>query len=500
MDKKQINQKNMNIKLITMAIPLLLLGSQATFGQLAAKKGITQDELYKHLNELFQKNTEESKAEVLKEADFLAKSKQEEDQLLAGRIYTGLEKNDKAEAIKKGINKKFPKGITARNEAFGKLFEKNELTAAQAEAEYIRLSKQFPESSYDEKNRGVYGFAMGTVAQQYAKEKNLDKVNSYLDQLKSTSNYTNAVFAIGRELNQQKEYAFVQKTLEPFYLNLSQQKTEGQKGNTGRQYLGGISLQYAEALLGNQQVDKALEILAKVQRELPSETATIAYAKALAAKGRTLDAFQLLETEVIKNGKEPELMAELLPLYSKLNNSLSDTTTYLRDLNGRIDEMLVSKLKSEMVKKEAAQFSLVDRSGKEVSLASMKGKVVVLDFWATWCGPCKMSFPGMQAAVNKYANDPDVAFLFINTWQKEENYKELVNNFISETKYSFHVLFDEMKERDKSVVTAYGVKGIPTKVIIDKDGFIRFQSSGGGADVEKIVHEISTKIELARKG
>ncbi|MNP86861.1 hypothetical protein D3C76_1873550 [compost metagenome] len=57
-----------------------------------------------------------------------------------------------------------------------------------------------------------------------------------------------------------------------------------------------------------------------------------------------------------------------------------------------------------------------------------------------------------------------------------------------------------MKERDKSVVTAYGVKGIPTKVIIDKDGFIRFQSSGGGADVEKIVHEISTKIELARKG
>ncbi|MGE8381066.1 MAG: hypothetical protein ACN6PN_22055, partial [Sphingobacterium sp.] len=106
----------MNIKLITMAIPLLLLGSQATFGQLAAKKGITQDELYKHLNELFQKNTEESKAEVLKEADFLAKSKQEEDQLLAGRIYTGLEKNDKAEAIKKDINKKFPKGITARNE------------------------------------------------------------------------------------------------------------------------------------------------------------------------------------------------------------------------------------------------------------------------------------------------------------------------------------------------------------------------------------------------
>lgn len=57
-----------------------------------------------------------------------------------------------------------------------------------------------------------------------------------------------------------------------------------------------------------------------------------------------------------------------------------------------------------------------------------------------------------------------------------------------------------MKDRDQATVSAYGVKGIPTKVIIDKDGFIRFQSSGSGADVEKIVHEISTKIELARRG
>lgn len=490
----------MNLKSITLAIPLLLLGSQVTFGQLAAKKGITQEELYKHLNGLFQQGTAASKAEVLKEADYLAKSKKEEDQLLAGRIYTGLEKNDKAEAIKKSIGKKFPKGIAARNEAFGKLFEKNGLTAAQTEAEYIRLSKQFPESNYDEKNRGIYGFALGAVAQQYAKEKNLDKVNSYLDQLRSTTNYTNAIFGIGRELNQQKEYAFAQKILEPVYLHLMQQKSEGQKENMGRQYLGAISLQYAEALIGNLQVDKALEILDKIRAEAPSETANISYAKALALKGRALDAFQLLETEVIKNGKEPKLMAELLPLYSKLNNGLSDTTSYLKGLNSRIDETLLSKLQGEMVKRDAPQFSLVDRSGKEVSLASMKGKVVVLDFWATWCGPCKISFPGMQAAVNKYANDPDVAFLFINTWQKEANYKELVDNFINENKYSFHVLFDEMKDRDKAVVTAYGIKGIPTKVIIDKEGFIRFQSSGGDADVEKIVKEISTKIELAKKG
>ncbi|WP_312338642.1 TlpA disulfide reductase family protein [Sphingobacterium sp.] len=489
----------MNLKSIKLVLPLLLLGSQVAFGQLAAKKAVTQEELYKHLNGLFQKGTDESKAELVKEAEFLAKSKKETDQLLAGQIYTGLQKADKADAIKVGIAKKFPKGITVRNEAFGKLFKADNQTAAQMEEQYNALIKKFPENSYDDKNNGIYGYGMGAVAQQYAKEKNLDRVSYYLDLLRSKDNYVHVVFAIGRELNQQKQYTFSQSILEPVYTNLNQLKSEGKK-SAGGQYIGAISLQYADALMGNGQVDKALEILAKVHTASPSETATIAYAKALQAKGRDLDAFQLIETEVIKEGKEPKLLETLLPLYSKLNNGLSDTTTYLKELNGRIDEMLVTKLKAEMVKKEAPQFSLVDRSGNEVSLAGLKGKVVVLDFWATWCGPCKMSFPGMQAAVNKYANDQEVVFLFINTWQKEENYKELVNNFINDNKYSFHVLYDEMKEKDKSVVSAYGVGGIPTKVVIDKDGFIRFQSSGSGSDVEKIVNEMSNKIELAKKG
>ena len=106
----------------------------------------------------------------------------------------------------------------------------------------------------------------------------------------------------------------------------------------------------------------------------------------------------------------------------------------------------------------------------------------------------------MQATVNKYANDQDVVFLFIDTWQREANYKELVNNFIESNKYTFQVLFDEMKNTKDAVVSAYGVEGIPTKVVIDKEGFIRFKTTGGGADVDKIVNEMSAKIELAKKG
>jgi thiol-disulfide isomerase/thioredoxin len=169
-------------------------------------------------------------------------------------------------------------------------------------------------------------------------------------------------------------------------------------------------------------------------------------------------------------------------------------------LDSQIKEASFAKYKGEMIKKEAPDFSLVNMAGETINLSDLKGKVVILDFWATWCGPCKVSFPGMQAAVNKYKDDKEVEFLFIDTWQREENYKEVVEQFIADNKYTFHVLFDEMKDRSKATTTAYGVRGIPHKVVIDKEGFIRFEASGSGSDIDKIVAELDTKIELAKQG
>ncbi|WP_293931827.1 TlpA family protein disulfide reductase [Sphingobacterium sp. UBA6645] len=160
---------------------------------------------------------------------------------------------------------------------------------------------------------------------------------------------------------------------------------------------------------------------------------------------------------------------------------------------------LKAKYQTELVKKEAPDFTLVDLYGNTVSLSDFRGKVVVIDFWATWCKPCIGSFPGMQATVEKYKNDKDVKFLFIDTWEQKENYKDEVKALMEKDGYTFHVLFDEMKDANKAVTTAYGVQGIPNKVIIDKNGFIRLQSAGSGRDTAKILAEMSAKIELVKE-
>jgi thiol-disulfide isomerase/thioredoxin len=155
-------------------------------------------------------------------------------------------------------------------------------------------------------------------------------------------------------------------------------------------------------------------------------------------------------------------------------------------------------LSGKMIKEPAPLFSLKGLDGKTVSLASLKGKTVIIDFWATWCGPCIQSFPGMQIAKNKYKGNPDVVFLFIDTWENGSDYLLGVKKFIADKGYSFHVLMDETgaDKKQSKVVSSYKVEGIPTKFIIDKNGDIRFKYIGYSGSTEAVVNEVTAMIEL----
>jgi thiol-disulfide isomerase/thioredoxin len=118
----------------------------------------------------------------------------------------------------------------------------------------------------------------------------------------------------------------------------------------------------------------------------------------------------------------------------------------------------------------APNFSLEDLHGKKVDLKQFKGKVVFLNFWATWCGPCKEEMPSMEALCEKFKGNPFI-FLTISVDYEE---KKKVKEFIDKHRYTFPVLIDPKC----FTLDLYGVKGIPTTILIDKKGNMIGRSVG----------------------
>ncbi|MBO9631915.1 MAG: TlpA family protein disulfide reductase [Chitinophagaceae bacterium] len=177
---------------------------------------------------------------------------------------------------------------------------------------------------------------------------------------------------------------------------------------------------------------------------------------------------------------------------------------YLDSIESLANTKMQRQLEFDMIKKKMPDFQLTKTDGSPVSLGSLKGKVVVLDFWATWCGPCKRSFPAMQMALERYRKDTNVVFLFVNTWESMPAGKRVtaITEFLKKNGYDFQVMLDAplgTGSRSYQLANALAVEGIPAKYIIDRNGDIRFLSLGFTGDSNRMVAELSNMIGIAMK-
>ena len=179
---------------------------------------------------------------------------------------------------------------------------------------------------------------------------------------------------------------------------------------------------------------------------------------------------QVLEQQLLKGFDSPILVSQLQGIYMQLNLPKNEFEVLQKKYSLLFKQKKAANVLSKLGSVKAKEFTLKNILGQQVSLSSLKNKIVVLDFWATWCGPCIASFPAMQLAINKYKDDSSVVFLFIDVWENTipQKMKETVAKFMKDNNYSFNVLFDT----ENIVVNAYKIKGIPTKIVIDKLGNI----------------------------
>lgn len=114
----------------------------------------------------------------------------------------------------------------------------------------------------------------------------------------------------------------------------------------------------------------------------------------------------------------------------------------------------------------APEFKLANRAGGELSLFGLKGQVVMINFWASWCGPCRQEFPALDQIYRKY-KPMGFEMVGINV----ESEKADAERFLGKTPVSFPILFDP----DNKVSGNYGVSAMPTTFLVDRQGRVRWQ-------------------------
>ena len=189
---------------------------------------------------------------------------------------------------------------------------------------------------------------------------------------------------------------------------------------------------------------------------------------------------------ILSPGENPNNQA-LKSLYLKRHGSLDGYEDYLKPLIASDRETRRQEVLSSLIEapEPALAFNLKTLKGKQLSLTSLKGKIVAINFWGIWCGWCVKEMPEFQNLYEHYKDDPDVAILTINNDRNPDS----VPPWMEKKGYTFPVLLDD------GYVNKAGIQGFPTTYFLNREGQIAFLKLGWTKELEE---EFGWRIEALR--
>lgn len=426
----------------------------------------------------------------------------EEEMAGLSTIYSSLGEEQQLDSIRKEAIRQFPNGQIAKQDMLNDI--RNETDFNQKKELVKELNSKFSVKEGDLLN------IQYEIAFHYFDEKQYQEFNDYVSNLKNEdfgaflfNSAASKLLASSGDLSMADSY--IQKAIE-IIDDLSQGESK-QPNYSKKEYEDHLlSLKRdlyntrASIASGEEDFENAVKYQEKTIQDGDNYRYNEQYINYLIKLKKYEEAKESAAQFIKQNASSEQIESNFIEAYNHAHPNRSDANEQLKELESIAYGNAKKEIEKQLLYEDAPQFNLKDLKGESVSLEDYKGKLVVLDFWATWCGPCKMSFPGMQQSIEKHQQDGNVQFLFIDTFENVSTEKErvqLVQDFITENNYDFKVLLDEQAKDGKTFIASdqYGVRGIPVKFVIDKDGKLRYKKVGFES-TEKLIKELDILIEL----
>ncbi|SER49740.1 Thiol-disulfide isomerase or thioredoxin [Pedobacter rhizosphaerae] len=247
-----------------------------------------------------------------------------------------------------------------------------------------------------------------------------------------------------------------------------------------------------------QGLDSAKILANKVVKISDGREALINSANVFAGLGENELAFKTLWRLLVKNPTDSVVLKSAKDYFLKYNSSEDAFRTKISELEKLEIAQLQATTKALMMNKPGPELSgLVTLEGKPVTQQMMAGKIVILDFWATWCVPCMQEMPYFHKVYEKYKNNSNVMFMVVNSGSN--NTIQDAQKWVKQNpQYKFPVYFNN----DKNIGEKLGFTVIPTIAVIDQAGKLQFRTIGFEGEIlqKKLDAQISVLLQGKSEG